>query len=259
MRKWRSFKRIIKYFGLSGLSVATRQLISEGEYLGCVKTKLLPHSIYFRSNTTDISIYRQIFVNCEYDFPVAIEPKFIVDAGANVGYSAIYLSRKFPGAKIVAIEPEPTNFDLLCRNVAPYKNIVPIKKALWHNCDGVDLFSPPSGKTGAQKDGFHVALGCDVGSNTFKVESISIDEILRSFGVDTIDILKIDVEGAERDIFAHSQTWIDRVSIIASEMHDRIVPGCTRAFYNATNSFPFEYVKGENIFVGRVPFGAPRT
>lgn len=233
---------------------AFRQLVFADERVECVSPQGFDHPIYFRINTTDLSIYRQIFINEEYSFPYEKKPSVIVDAGANIGYSAIYFSRKFPDAKIIALEPELSNFSLLKKNVSYYCNIIPVNKALWFNNDDIEFFSPPPGRNGAQKDGFHVAVGNESKQDVFKVESVSICEILKSFQIGSIDILKIDVEGAEKEIFNNSEAWVGSVDVIVAEMHDRIIPGCTRAFYAATNSFEFEYCKGENIFVGRAPF-----
>lgn len=256
MKKWRAFKKITRYFGLAGLPAACKQLFSAEESLECIDSRHVGHPIYFRLNTTDASIYWQIFINNEYDLPARLQPKLIVDAGANVGYSAIYFARKFPQARIVAIEPEPSNFEVLLKNTSRYPNIIPMKKALWHQSGSLTFFAPPAGRAGAQKDGFHVAIGQEPESSTFQVECITIQEILREVGASHVDILKIDVEGAEKEIFQNAEGWIGDVDMIIAEMHDRIIPGCSRAFYGATGSFEHEFHKGENIVVSRMPFGA---
>ncbi len=256
MKKWRAFKKICRYFGFAGLPAAFKQLTSSDESLECVRSPHIGHSVYFRLNTTDVSIYWQIFVNREYDFPVGEQPALIVDAGANVGYSAIYYARRFPDSKIIALEPEPSNFQVLLKNVASYPNVIPLQKALWHTAEKLTFFAPPAGRAGAQKDGFHVALGGEPKSSTFEVECTTIPDILSDFCANRVDILKIDVEGAEKEIFAHATDWIADVDVIIAEMHDRIIPGCTRSFYAATASFVSELHKGENIVVSRHPFTA---
>lgn len=253
MKKWRAFKKIIKYFGLAGVPVAIKQLFSDEESLIAIRSPYVDHPIHFRINTTDASIYWQIFINREYDIPMSIRPKLIVDAGANVGYSAIYFAKRFPDAKIFALEPEKSNFEVLKLNTASYPNIFAVDKALWHETGKLSFFAPPASRAGAQKDGFHIALDHHDQDRTFDVECLTIAEILASTGQERIDLLKIDVEGAEKSIFANASGWIDKVDLIISEMHDRIVPGCSRAFYAATNDFAFELHKGENIIVSRTP------
>ena len=66
-----------------------------------------------------------------YDSGFRPAPRVVVDAGANIGLSTVFFANKFPQAKIVAIEPEPSNFAMLRDNVAPYPNVTPVQAALW--------------------------------------------------------------------------------------------------------------------------------
>jgi hypothetical protein len=65
--------------------------------------------------------------------------------------------------------------------------------------------------------------------------------------LDRIDILKIDIEGAEKEVFESSSKWIDKVSVIMTELHDQIRPGSARAFSEATQGFDVVSSKGETI------------
>ena len=64
------------------------------------------------------------------------------------GFASIYFANKYPGAKIIAIEPEQSNFELLKDNIAPYPNIIPIQAALWHKNEEINLIDPGLGKSG---------------------------------------------------------------------------------------------------------------
>jgi hypothetical protein len=71
--------------------------------------------------SSDIDVFHQIFQADEYACIRDIEtPRFILDLGANVGYSSAYLLSCFPNAKVLAVEPDPANFELCCRNLAVY-------------------------------------------------------------------------------------------------------------------------------------------
>ena len=73
-------------------------------------------------------------------------------------------------------------------------------------------------------------------------------------GVDAVDLLKLDVEGAEVEVFQSSSPWIDRVSEVVLELHDRHRPGCDEAFSRATEAlFTDRVEQGENTFVRRRP------
>lgn len=252
MKLLKKIKRNRRCFGWPGAALAVRELGTSAPMVVRVPSPHTGHPISLRLNTTGIPIYNQIFVHREYDFPVAAQPAVIVDAGTNIGLSAIYFARRFPHATIFALEPERSNFDLLVENTARYNNVVAINKALWKEPTTLDLFDPGPGRAGLQKDGFQTFTHDERAPNGVpagKVAAIDIEQLMREHGLVHIDILKIDVEGAEREIFQHSQDWIDRVGIIAVELHDRLRPGCSRAFYNATNRFEMEMHKGENVIV----------
>ena len=72
----------------------------------------------------------QVFLDNEYDFRAVERPQVIVDAGANIGLASILFANRYPQAKILAIEPEHDNFNLLADNVRSYDNIVPLQAAL---------------------------------------------------------------------------------------------------------------------------------
>lgn len=83
-----------------------------------------------------------------------------------------------------------------------------------------------------------------------EVRAVTIDELLQS-GNGNIDILKLDIEGSEADLFASNDTsWIRRVKVFAIELHDRLRPGCSKSFYSALGKFDYhQEVRGENVFV----------
>ena len=109
-----------------------------------VKHELEDHSFILRNQTSDVETFRQVFIHKEYDFVLEKPPQLIVDAGANIGLASLYFASKYPDAKIIAIEPEASNYELLQRNVEPYTNIIALQSALWHE-DGKVLISDSGG------------------------------------------------------------------------------------------------------------------
>ena len=81
----------------------------------------------------------------------------------------------------------------------------------------------------------------------FRSPGLTVDAILRDAGQNRVDLLKIDIEGAEREVMSSSANWIDRVGVLMIELHDDIKPGCSEAFRSATRHFSPEVVKGETI------------
>jgi FkbM family methyltransferase len=198
--------------------------------------------VHLRGGTSDIRCFEKIFIHGEYHCPFEIQPKLIVDAGANTGLSARYFAHSYPDAKIIAIEPEPENFALLRKNCAAFQTIVPIEGALWPRSGNVKLAGTFDGEPWA----FHVSAGTEG-----PIRGYTIEDILRITSSDCIDLLKIDIEGSERELFdAGAPAWLDHVSIIVIEFHDRVVPGCSKAFYSALSGRNFhQEVGGENVFV----------
>ena len=88
-------------------------------------------------------------------------------------------------------------------------------------------------------------------SNIQKVQGVTIDMILQRYGIDRISLLKLDIEGAEREVFRNCSSWIDKVDSLMIELHERMKPGCNRSFYTATGGFDAEWSQGEFVYLTR--------
>lgn len=203
----------------------------------------LHRQVTIRPGSSDLRCLRKVFVNYEYLLPFETNPKLIVDAGANIGLATLFFAGAFPRAQIIAIEPEASNYDLLVRNCAGMTNVTLCNAAVWHTETSLQIANPD-----AEKWAFTVTPGTLNGSG---IKALTIPQILDQSGHDTIDILKLDIEGAERELFQEGcEKWLSRVKMIIIELHDRSVPGCTQAFYSRICQVPFrQEIRGENIFV----------
>lgn len=202
--------------------------------------------LLIRRRTVDTQIFEDIFLRGQYDLEVPPEPSQIIDGGAHIGCASVYLARKYPDAKILAIEPSDSNFDLLSRNVAGYPNVIAIRAALWGAPSVLSIENP-----GADSWAFRMA---DVqGQDPAGVVGLTIGELRAWTGDKPIDILKLDVEGAECGIFADTGgTWLESVRCLAIELHDRFVPGCSESLQKATASQDFVRTeKGECVILTR--------
>jgi len=178
------------------------------------------HRVYLRIDTSDFCAYRDvlIFRSKSYDPGIAnFSPKTIVDAGAHIGMASILFALKYPTARIIAIEPEPLNFAALIRNTAPYKTITPFQAALWREDGEVTLGASSAHPKGA----FQV-----VENGRQRARAVTMETVMRETGIHSIDLLKVDIEGAEIEVFG-SCPWIRNVRVIAIELHDRVRPGCS--------------------------------
>jgi len=206
------------------------------------------YPMYIRNDTSDVYVYKSIIEKNNYAFSCKIEPKFIVDAGANIGMSAIYFANKYKYAKIIAIEPEEENFELLKNNTEKYPNIIVIRAALWNVSGEIGIFD-----TGLDNWGFMT------GTSDLKIEAnkkhftnaVTVDEIMKKYNFATIDVLKIDIEGAEKEVFDSSKNWIDKVNLIIIELHERMKKGCNASFYKNIKTFDQIGRHGENIYLSK--------
>ena len=244
MRAIEAVRRVRQLKRLMPLKDAINFVVLEGRP-GILQFNLidLGRPVALRGSSSDIGSFNQIFLHRDIDGPTpSSPPRFIIDAGANVGMSTLFYATEFPTAQIVAIEPEPENFAMLKRNCAGLPNIKCIQAALW-GTEGqtLNLKNPGAGSWGYRTE---------AGADGDLVPTVSIDGIMRESGFDRADIVKIDVEGAECDVFANAPNWLDRVSILAVELHDRFKPGCARTFYTALGSRNFtQTIRGESLFL----------
>jgi FkbM family methyltransferase len=202
---------------------------------------LIPHSskkILLRLGTTDVAAFEHVFINDEYGFSLARPPSIIVDAGANVGMSAAYFSLRYPAATIIAIEPEPSNFDILRKNAKQFPRIIPLNAALWNHEGAVRVQDGGGGNWGIKVTDVNI-------SSDASIRALTLSALLKELGIDRVDLLKIDVEGAECEIFEDAAPWINRVGVICAELHDRFRPGCSKIFESATTQFPIKWRRGE--------------
>ena len=123
-------------------------------------------------------------------------PGIIIDAGANVGDYSILANQIMPACKIYAFEPVESTFQHLLSNIKDLKNVVPIKKGLFkENCElAINLFASNEHSSIYDIDG--LLIGSD---SQQKIELVRGDDFMKDNQIDSIDFLKLDVEGAEYD------------------------------------------------------------
>ena len=206
------YNSFVNYFGES----ETFRILSSGEIVDVI-TPNLPHPIWIRPVSSDIPTFRQVFIDEHYRAELDFEPKTIVDAGSNIGLASLYFLGRYPNARIISIEPEANNYNLLLFNTKPYGSLEALNKALWYK-NGADLtiINPDSDAWGFQ-------VG-EIEDGQQLVRTISMPAILQR--VASIDLLKMDIEGAEKALFEHEPyECLPFVSSIFIEIHDNIVPG----------------------------------
>ena len=197
-----------------------------------VRLRFAGHKHFLRLNTTDPLVWYSVFQQQDYGAPLPFEPRTIVDAGAYTGLSAIYFANRYPCSRIIAVEPDESNFRLLLKNIRDYENITPVQAALWCEDTDVSLYARAQGHWASSliPDAERSGIACSV-------QGIRMETLMDRFGLQRVDLLKLDVEGAEKEILAHAAPWIDDVGALFIELHDRLIPGCSETLAAVTGNF----------------------
>lgn len=199
--------------------------------------------ILCRRNDSDTRVLKQIFRRGDCEVDLDDPPKLIIDGGANAGYVSVYYAAAYPDAHIIAVEPDKENCEITRANCAAYPNVEVVQGALWPTEDPVQIANPDS-----ESWGFRVEE--TEGDTTQTSPGITIPRLLEMAEVDTIDLLKLDIEGAEEALFSHEDlSWLDHVRVVVIEVHG---PAAETAVRNALRGRPFaETLQGEKYIYTR--------
>lgn len=203
------------------------------------------YTVILRDKTTDKKVFKTLFEHDGYRINLKEPPKFIVDLGAYTGLSTVYFRQKYPYSRIVSVEPNPDLFSLLKLNT---ENIVSsndiFNAAIWID-EGYGFLKD-------QGTGDWGWLFSEDGGEYASVKKITMDSIFKHLDTDFIDILKVDIEGSEKELFENSFSWIDKIGMIIIETHDRIKRGCQKAVDDATrDKFIKKKRKNTNVIYWR--------
>jgi FkbM family methyltransferase len=235
-RQPRDPRKYIRRFGW-GPGIATfGALVGLKRRVVEIRVPTLRAPVAIRRGTSDVSTFEQVFVEQEYEIPLDFEPATIVDAGANIGLASALFASRYPSAQIIAIEPDADNFVMLQRNTRAYPNVTALRAALWGRAGALRIANPrdePWAFRVEEVDGGEVA-------------AVTIEDILRILGTSRLDVIKMDVEGAEVEVMAHSAPCI---SVLIVELHSGEAGS---VFFRAIDGRGFDISRcGENTVAQR--------
>jgi len=232
----------VRQYGFSpGFSI-NRSLAKSKNGFFIIRAKNFKNPIYLRDNYSDKAIFYQVFYQQQYHLQQldTFNAQFIIDAGANIGLASVYFSNLYPSARIIALEPEKGNFELLQKNTTAYANVTSLNKALWHKNEKINIQNPES-----LAASYRVEASADA-----TIDATTVNDLLTQYQWDHIDIMKIDIEGAEKEIFAADTSWLRKVKVLIIELHDNYKTDCTKTFFKALEDYNYEALfHHENIFI----------
>lgn len=203
-----------------------------------LKAREVGSRLWCRPETSDRASFCQVFIEEQYaSLPFQGHERLIIDCGANVGYASAYFLSRCPQAHVVAVEPELDNYRILVRNLLSYGDrVTTIQAAVWPKPANLRMVSGMSywaSQVEETSDG-------DAGI----VAAVDISSLLAPFPGQRVDILKVDIEGAEVQLFSEkTEEWINRVDVCAAELHGT---DGERAFHRLFTKELFNcFVRGE--------------
>ena len=156
--------------------------------------------------------------------------QFVIDAGSNIGLTAVLFAHWWPECRIVGLEPDQENFELAIKNTAAYPNITILNKGIWPESAHLKIEA-------GQEDGFVVRQllpGEKTTSDKNLCEAISIGDILTQFKMKHIDFLKMNVEGSEKEVFSkNTESWLPYTKSMLIELHDGKNAGCSQTVFSS--------------------------
>ncbi len=220
-------------------------------------------SVWLRYGDSDAAVAHQVFAGREYDLKRFAQYErvdaayqailarggrpVIVDAGANIGLTAMWFAREFPSALVVAIEPDPSNLIVARKNLANFGNVKLVEAAIGAEEGVVTLVSEAG-------HGFSTRTQRDGGAGGVLVITVADAKALGGPNAELL-IVKADIEGFEADLFAANLGWLDEVCVVFVEVHDWMLPGqhTSRALQKAMFEREFELlIRGENLIFVRL-------
>lgn len=226
------------------------------------------HCLFIRRGSTDSQVVGQIFIDeafnlsglpCENELISKLtdirrsgKRPLVIDAGANIGLSAISFVAQIPDALVVAIEPELGNFQMLMANTEGLP-ILPLPVALGGRVGLVEVVNPSKGEWGYRTQYLEKDENLEKDEiNYSTTPTVTVGDILEEFSEEFSPfIVKLDIEGAEKDVFSYDTNWIDQVPLIIIEPHDWMLPK-EQTFAPFLHAIAFSnrdfVIRGENIF-----------
>lgn len=268
MRNFKKAPIYLREFGLvSGLQIFSSVELGKYPESGTKIRLTVPGylgDIFLRNTVADRSTFWQCLVQKQYDtkrFPQHVrlmehyqemlrqgKTPLIIDCGGNIGLAAIWFARMFPAARIVSIEPDENNLELLRLNTQEFKErITIVQGGVWNRPGALRIINPDSGSAAFRVEYLETqSIGC--------IPAYTIDDLCELGGTAAPLLVKLDIEGAQAHLFASNTDWVGRTALITLELDDWLLPwqGTSRNFFSCVSGHPFDYLLGgESIFCFR--------
>jgi FkbM family methyltransferase len=197
----------------------------------------IAHSLTIRPTKADVLVLWQTFGLNQCAIQLAEEPTLIIDAGANIGCTALFFAKTYPNTSIIAIEPDKTNVALAEKNCRTYPNVKIVEGAVWHHSAMVGIENP-EGESWAFRMRELSTEEASTGIRGFTIDELSKDA--------EISLLKVDIEGGEKTLFSQNTQWLARTGTMLVEVHGK---ECQQAVQQASVKAGFHTLPPQGEYV----------
>lgn len=205
-----------------------------------LRPRFLKHPVGLRAMSSDPFVFRQIMIENEYAPLANLCPATILDLGANVGLASAYFLSRFQDARVLAVEAEPANFAACRENLAPYHDRARVMHgAVWSGRGPLTLYAKSCAAD------FRVKEAATASADDVVVEGWDVGSLIAMSGFEHIDLLKIDIEGAEEEIFSRGfDQWLPSVKNLCIELHGE---RCRSAFFAAMQNYDYQHAQSGEL------------
>jgi FkbM family methyltransferase len=267
-----SLRQLIKFIRVFGIIAGTRLwlglLLKQLRFrsgLIAIKIPGLAAPIHLRRQ--DLQIFWQIMVMQENDFQSLPEASrelafykqilsegnkpVIVDCGGHIGLSAVWFASRFPDALVYSVEPDTANFQMLQQNTRAYSNIVPIQGGIWSRSCLLHISNPNSGSASFRLQEVPESASPE---RAAVLQGYDLGDIVGREAANRLFLVKMDIEGAEAEVFRRPADWMNSAAVMIIELHDWLMPGqgTSRNLLARVSENHFDvHFRGENLILFR--------
>jgi FkbM family methyltransferase len=227
-------------------------LISENDEKYKVKLLKSASNLSIRKYpSSDLNVFGQVFRGNEYKKVTelykeffGINPQNIIDAGGNVGYTSVYFKNVFSDANLAIIEPSDANFAMIQDNFALNEVEAKLfKGGLWDKNTNLKIVRD-------FRDQSDWSIRVEETEEESDLKAFTVDFVMKESGFKSIDIFKIDIEGAEKQIFGKSASisFLKSTKCLALEIHDEF--DCRKDIVNLLERYGFKLVNVGELTIG---------
>ena len=182
-------------------------------------------TLFYRLDRADIYTIHEVWIEEIYRLPSNMQPKVMIDLGANIGLTSLWLAKRYGASRVIAVEPSTLNAHIARINLEANNIHADVLEAAVGAEDGTVLFDQGPGATNGRVVDYDdpSKKGSSTPAQT-AIKMVSMATILKLLPEDaTVDLLKVDIEGGEENLLSGDVRWLTRVKSLQAEFHPALI------------------------------------